>query len=271
MTVVATFEPPALTPLQQEVVESLRSDGIGVTRFPDLFGEELWDEVRKDIAPFVREQEQELRELGPRPMKKDEFIQRRYLRMKPKVRFGLDNPWFRLGLSSTMLGIVNSYRGQYTRLHYVDNWFTVPYSAAEQRIASQLWHRDPEEDHVVKVFLYLSDVGEDSGPFEYIKGSPAGGRYGDVYAWGCGVKRPPEEEIEQAVAPEDHVVMTGPAGTMFFCDTGGFHRGGFARTTPRVLAMWSYVSPASGHGHRFEVDLDGDEAELSPEARAALA
>jgi hypothetical protein len=53
------------------------------------------------------------------------------------------------------------------------------------------------------------------------------------------VKRPPEDEIERAVASGDRVVMTGPAGTMFFCDTGGFHRGGFAKRMPRVLAMWS--------------------------------
>jgi len=266
-----TFQPPALTDVQQGVLEGLRSDGIGVTRFPELFGEQLWSEVQNDIAPFVREQEEEMKERGPKPMGKDEFIQRRYLRLKPKACFGLDNPWFRVAVSDTMLGIINSYRGQYTRLHYVDNWFTVPYAGAEERIASQLWHRDPEEDHVVKVFLYLSDVDESAGPFEYIKGSPAGGRYGDLYAWGCGVKRPPEDEIEQAVAPEDRVVMTGPAGTMFFCDTGGFHRGGFARVTPRVLAMWSYVSPAAGKGHRFEFDLGGRESDLPAEALAALA
>jgi hypothetical protein len=265
------FERPTLTDLQQTLVTSMRRDGLAVTRFPDLFGDELWNEVRADIQPFVREQEAELRGSARRPMKKDEFIQRRYLRMKPKVRFGLENPWFRIGVSEPMLGIVNSYRGQYTRLHYVDNWFTVPYPHAEQRIASQLWHRDPEEDHVVKVFLYLSEVDEDAGPFEYMKGSPAGGRYGDLYPWGCGVKRPPEEDIEQAVDPQDHVVVTGAAGTMFFCDTGGFHRGGFARAHPRVLAMWSYVSPAAGKGHRFEVDLEGREAELPAEALAALA
>jgi hypothetical protein len=73
------------------------------------------------------------------------------------------------------------------------------------------------------------------------------------------------------VAPEDRIVMTGTAGTMFFCDTGGFHSGGFARTTPRVLAMWSYVSPAAGKGHRFRVDFKGRESELPTEARAALA
>jgi hypothetical protein len=66
--------------------------------------------------------------------------------------------------------------------------------------------------------------------------------------------------------------MTGPAGTMIFCDTSGFHRGGFAKTTPRVLSIWSYVSPeAESKSHRFDVELEGREAEFSMDARAALA
>ncbi len=271
MSAVEAFQPPVLTDLQQRLIESFRRDGIAITSFPELFGEDLWSEARADVAPFVREQEERLRELGPRPMKKDEFIQRRYLRADAKARFALGNIWLRIGISPNVLTIVNSYRGQLTRLHYVDNWFTVPYAGAEKRIASQRWHRDPEEPHVVKVFLYLSDVDEGSGPFEYVKGSFGGGRYGDLYPWGCGVSRVRDEEIDDAVAQEDRVVLTGGAGTMFFCDTGGFHRGGFAKTAPRVLAIWSYVSPTPGKGHRFDLELGDGELELAAEARAALA
>ena len=81
-----------------------------------------------------------------------------------------------------------------------------------------------------------------------------------------------DEEVAAAVPAEDRLAMTGPAGTMIFCDTSGFHRGGFAKSKPRVLSIWSYVSPeAEQQGHRFEVDLEGREAELSADARAALA
>ena len=58
---------------------------------------------------------------------------------------------------------------------------------------------------------------------------------------------------------------------MFFCDTSGFHRGGFARTKPRVLSMWSFVSPDYPKHRRFKVDVAGRESELSADARAALA
>jgi hypothetical protein len=266
-----SVQAPPLSGLQQQVVDSLREDGIAVVDFRELFGQELWSEARADIAPFVDEQTAQLESLADKPETKDEFIVRRYMRQKPQVPFTLASPWLRIGVSDTQLGIVNAYRGLQTSIFYMDNWFTRPYAGADERIASQQWHRDPEEDHVVKVFLYLSDVTEEAGPFEYVKGSPSGNRHGHLWPWGEGKKKPTDEEMAAAAPAEDRATMTGPAGTMIFCDTSGFHRGGFAKTTPRVLSIWSYVSPAAAKGHRFEVDLEGREAELTAEARAALA
>ena len=39
--------------------------------------------------------------------------------------------------------------------------------------------------------------------------------------------------------------FTAPKGTIIFCNTSGFHRGGFATESPRVLATVTYCSPAS--------------------------
>ena len=267
-----SVQAPSLSGLQQQIVDSLRQDGIATVDFRELFGEELWAEARADVAPFIAEQAAQLDSLGAKPEHKDEFIVRRYMRQKPRVPFTLASPWLRIGISETLLGAVNAYRGLQTRLFYLDNWFTPPYAGADERIASQRWHRDPEEEHVVKVFLYLSDVTEDAGPFEYVRSSAPGGRYGNLWPWGGDVKHPSEEDMAAAVPAQDRLTMTCPAGTMVFCDTSGFHRGGFAKSKPRVLAIWSYVSPsAEKKGHRFEVDLEGREAELSADARFALA
>jgi Phytanoyl-CoA dioxygenase (PhyH) len=267
-----SVQAPSLTALQQQILDSLRKEGIATVDFRELYGEELWAEAQADVAPFVDEQRAEMASLADKPENKDEFIVRRYMRQKPRIPFTLASPWLRIGISDTSLGVVNAYRGLQTRLFYLDNWFTPPYAGAEERIASQRWHRDPEEEHVVKVFLYLSDVAEDAGPFEYVKGSPPGNRHGHLWPWGEGNAKPTDEEMAAAAPAEDQVTMTGQAGTMIFCDTSGFHRGGFARTTPRVLSIWSYVSPgAEKKGHRFEVDLEGRDAELSADARAALA
>jgi hypothetical protein len=258
--------------LQQRLLDSLREDGIAVADVRELLGDELWAEALADVEPFVAEQVARLDALGNRPEHKDEVIVRRFeQRADGPQRLTLDSPWLRIGLSDAVLGVVNAYRGLTTKLFYVDNWFTPPYASADQRIASQRWHRDPEEEHVVKTFLYLRDVDEGTGPFEYVKGSAPGNRYGHVFPYGGKMKNPSDEDIAAAVPAEERVSMTGPAGTMLFCDTSGFHRGGFARARPRAMAVWSYVSPESQDGHRFAVDLDAREAELSAEARAALA
>jgi hypothetical protein len=273
MNPLEAAEAPTLNAAQQQVADSLRQDGIAVVSFRDLFDEATWAELLTDSAPFVAETEEQARNAGPAPAKKHDFIVRRFLRKEkdaPKARLSLDNPWLRVGASETMLDIINTYRGHWTRLHYVDNWYTVPFSGADKRIASQRWHRDPEEEHIVKVFLYLSDIDEEAGPFEYIRSSATGGRYGDFWPWADGERHPPEDELNQTVAAEDRLTLTGPAGTMIFCDTGGFHRGGFARTKPRILATWSYVSPTTGKGHRFEVDFGGREADLPARVLSAL-
>jgi len=260
-------------------VDALRSDGIAIVRFVDLFGEELWQDACADIEPFIEETQEATRGAADRPAGKEEVIVRRFFdkaakngdAKDSKPRFSIDSPWLRIAASEFLLDVVNSYRERLTRLFYLDNWFTVPYPGADQRVASQRWHRDPEDEHIVKVFVYFSDVDEAAGPFEYVRGSTEGGRYGDLWAWGDGHRYPPPDELESAVAPEDRVTVTGPAGTIILCDTGGFHRGGFARENPRILAIQTYLRQDRKEGkRRFTVDFAGREETLSPQVRAAL-
>ena len=259
----------------QRILDALRTDGIALARFPELFGEELWREAQADIEPFVRGSAEATqgREVAAG---KDDIVVRRFYDVPGMKKRGYvlapSAPWFRIAASDTVLDIVNAYRGEWTKLYYVDNWFTVPFANAAERVSSQRWHRDPEEEHVVKVFVYFSDVDEDAGPFEYVSGSPSGLRHGKLWPWGPKHKHrfPPPEELEAAVPAEDWLTLTGPAGTMIFCDTGGFHRGGFARTKPRVLSISSYVRPEKLGKRRFRVDFEGSEDTLSPQARFAL-
>ena len=175
------------SPAEEQLFDALQQDGLAIAYFPDLFGEELWAEVLAHVEPFAAEQTAALAGLGAKPVVKDDFIVRRY--ETSKEPFTLDSPWLRVGLSDSILGVVNAYREAQTKLFYLDNWFTPPFPGADGRIKSQRWHRDPEEEHVVKAFLYLVDVDEETGPFEYVKGSPTGMRHGHVWPWG--ETRPP--------------------------------------------------------------------------------
>ena len=274
MSSLEIFSPPELDDTQRRVLETMRQDGIALVPFEDLFGDEqLWEALRADIAGFARHTEDNLAELQAKQKKKSYLI-RRFL--KSGTPFGLDDRWLGFGLSSRMLDIVNSYRGELTWMIDVDNWYTIPDPNAEDRIASQRWHRDPWDNHIVKVFTYFSDVDEAAGPFEYLRGSPAGGRNAHLWPWeGDEVYEahglyPPQDEFESKAPAEDVLTATGPAGTMVFADTSGFHRGGWTRHKPRVLSYCSFVSTQFRLSPRFEVDWSNGHA-LSREAEFALA
>jgi hypothetical protein len=268
------YREPELTPAQQRVLAELRTRGIAVVSFDDLFGDDrLWSDLQADMDAFVRRAIEEVPHDLTRPRKKEDFLVRRFRAgrdnpaLDPAV-LATDGPWLRFALDAPLLDVVNSYRGILTKLVDYDQWYTVPFPESYERVKSQQWHRDPEDLNVVKVFLYFSDVDTESGPFEYVPGSTAGGPYADLFPWGEGdAWYPPVDELERLVPESDRMLVTAPAGTVVICDTSGFHRGGYARK-PRVLSTHTYVSPRSTWTRKFEVDWrDG---ELSEQARYAL-
>src|SRR5581483_982901 len=102
-----------------------------------------------------------------RPRNKDQFLVRRWGGMVNDPPVASDGPWIRYAASDALLNVINTYRGVYTKLVGLDNVYTVPFKHSSTRVASQAWHRDPEDAHVVKCFLYFSNVDDESGPFEY--------------------------------------------------------------------------------------------------------
>jgi hypothetical protein len=261
---------------QQHILDAMRRDGIAVVSLGQLFQDDrLWTELAQDIGTFAGEIERRASELLQRGDDKA-YIARRFVVRKgedakpKKWKFPVTDRWLQLGLSGRVLDIVNAYRGRPTYLIDLDNWYTIPDPEARERIESQQWHRDPWDNNIVKVFVYFSDVDVDAGPFEYVRGSPAGGRYGDLWPWVVKGIYPPQDDFDAAVAPEDRIVVTGPAGTMIFCDTSGFHCGGSARTKPRILSYHTYVCPPIEKSPRFKVDWSPEGNGLSGQARFAI-
>jgi hypothetical protein len=172
-----------------------------------------------------------------------------------------------------LLDTVNTYLGMWSKLAGANAWYAVPVAEERARLASQNWHRDPEDRTLVKVFLHLSDVTAGCGPLEYIPGSREGGPYAHLWpatTGGGGYGYPPQDLIETTVPAAERVTCTGPRGTLVFCDTSGLHRGGYCTAGPRVTAFWVYLTPASLYPRLFA--LAGDAAAYSerPEARFAL-
>jgi hypothetical protein len=265
---------PALDPVQQGIVDRLRADGYAVVPLTELVPG-AWPKLEQEAQRFTAETEAELEreraggESALRRREGKEFVVRKYAY---DVDLGLDDPWLELGLDMRMLDIANTYLGMWSKLEYVDVWYTPPVANGDRR-SSQRWHRDFNDRHLLKAFLYLTDVEADAGPFEYVPRSAPGGELDHLWPWRpLGDNYPPEEDLEEKVG-ERSVSFVAPKGTLIFCNTSGFHRGGFAVGKPRVLATVTYSSPASLAAlTERNFSLSGDPAAngLDPAQRYAL-
>ncbi|MEX2613001.1 MAG: phytanoyl-CoA dioxygenase family protein, partial [Gaiellaceae bacterium] len=176
-------EQPILDEVQQRIVSEVEAQGFSVLPFGELFRDaELWRDLEAQRDRFVEETEAELAAGGEnvRVRQGKEFVIRLH---SYGIDVGLDDPWFRATTSRRMLDVANAYLRMWSKLEYLDVWYSVPQPAAAERVSSQRWHRDYNDKHLLKAFLYLVDVDEEMGPFQYVPGSQPGGPYADAWAW----------------------------------------------------------------------------------------
>ena len=253
---------PALDPEQTKVMEGLEAQGYSIVPMAEFFPQangELWPQVTAERDRFIaRVEEERAARLAKEEKKakkgkkrakglgKGDYIMR--LLGKDQPPLGPDNLWLRLGISDRVLDVVNSYFGMWSKLTYVDLWYTPPAPPGVTRVSSQRWHRDYNDAHLVKIFIYLDDVDENTGPLDYVPASTPGGQYSKEWPWRpvSNDLYPPQDEFEERIPKSVQVALTGPAGSMAFCNTSGFHRGGYVTgSKPRVMAVYNYSSPAS--------------------------
>jgi hypothetical protein len=267
---------PALDVTQQRIVDELRVEGFVALPFGELFPEPArWDEAAAAADAFVAETEEGLRREAAGEESELRRSVKKYLVRKNAwgVELGTDDPWLRLAVDLRLLDLANTYLGMWSKLEYVDLWYTPP-SDEIDRQSSQRWHRDFNDRLLLKAFLYLSDVDEQAGPFEYVPRSFPGGELGDLWPWFPGYDGyPPDEEFADRMNGKRVETFTAPRGTLILCNTCGFHRGGFATGKPRVLATWTYASPAALRSlseRNFGLLAGSDAGALAPAARFAL-
>jgi hypothetical protein len=110
----------------------------------------------------------------------------------------------------------------------------------DTRRGNARWHVDVEDLHVVKAFLFLSDVDEDAGPTEYLPRTHPLGERGLDLAQALRTGIPLTEDAPLGLTPER---LVGKAGTVALFDARALHRGGFGRGKWRAMAFCSYTAP----------------------------
>jgi hypothetical protein len=110
------------------------------------------------------------------------------------------------------------------------------------------WHRDSPFSHQFKAILYLTDVDEKNGPFEYIRGSHAKKSLAEVSKClkvpGSRYRFSSEqiEQLENSGTIPRRTSVTGPKGTLLLTDSRGLHRGSPLVAGER-LAVTRYYFP----------------------------
>lgn len=112
--------------------------------------------------------------------------------------------------------------------------------------ASQLYHRDWEDDRAVKIFVLLRDVEQKHGPLTFIDAVGSQVVTNKLGYINDRSHRKSDEEIYNAYKGEP-LVLVGKAGTMAMVDTCRcFHYGGRTLEGARLMACIQFLKP----GHR---------------------
>jgi hypothetical protein len=104
-------------------------------------------------------------------------------------------------------------------LDIVGAWWTFPQGEADSASA-QLYHFDLDRVRWLKIFVYLTDVDEASGPHAFIRGS-----HRTIGQKICRDGRFSNDEVFAMYSKSDEMIFTAPSGTVILEDTLGFHKG----------------------------------------------
>jgi hypothetical protein len=149
-----------------------------------------------------------------------------------------DHPLVQLAYTDKLVDLVEGYLEVRATLYDYAVYLNYPVSDLAQH--SQVWHRDPEDLRLVKVFIYLTEVSDYSGPFIYIPGTQPKGRYSHIMIPSSHQWRIQDREIEPFFQKEAWLTCTGSIGTVVVADTVGLHKGGFTRSGHRGVIVLTY-------------------------------
>ncbi len=247
-----------LNDTQRLLLRDLRRDGIAVTTVKELMRDSLlFDQLESAVWALEKTGLSEdlpwARERADTPGFKTYLVE--LLGSNPVL--DPNNIFVRFALQPTVLNLVNGYFGMYTRLRAFNVWHN--FASQKDPKNSQLWHRDPEDRSILKMFVYLTDVPEESGPLIYASGThpqgeiklvPESFKDSDTTA-----RRSNDDQMRRVVSEEKWITAVGPKGTVVFADTRGYHKGGLVRANERVLYNCMFTSQASTRPEYFERKL----------------
>lgn len=161
-------------------------------------------------------------------------------------KLDLMSPFMKLATDKKVIATISKYMGHIPILTAVELWHSRYYS--DKLLASQLWHCDWENPRSMKVFVNISDVAEENGPFTFVPSNLSKQvRDAVKYTYGEPNYRLDDSVMSQYVVDKDMVKIIGKEKLLFIDSCRCFHYGSRVSkgAQPRILLLIKYLSPAS--------------------------
>ncbi|MBD2208264.1 2OG-Fe(II) oxygenase [Nostoc linckia FACHB-104] len=216
---------PLISVADKSIVETLNSEGVVITSLADL---------GISSASKMFQAAETLMHKIPRMVtdNSNEFVVHatsQQIMAHPEI--------FLWGVEQRLINIVENYLGLPVAYHGAYFRRDIANQVEQQ---SRLWHLDKEDKKVLKIIVYLHDMDEDSGPFQYLPISETESvahllKYHHGYIQ--------DTTMQQVISPANYKSCLGPAGTVVFAATASvFHRGKLPVKSDRFAIFFDYTS-----------------------------
>lgn len=152
---------------------------------------------------------------------------------------------FAWGMSSRLLGVVEAYLSLPVAYDGLCYFHSLPDGA---ETGTRFWHLDREDRRMIKLGIYVTDVGEADGPLQFVSRSMTRRLEPTLYRYKPITHTQLVRRLGSAALPGAINTITGPAGTVIFIDTAQhFHRGSPPTGRSRSAIYYSYFSRPPRH------------------------
>ncbi len=265
---------PDLGSEERHVLSGLNDLGIAISSVEALFGNNSpFHELEGSVSGLLNERREELEELRAAADDTDQIGNKAFNveLLGGRPAFELSSVFAQFALQQTLLNIANAYFDMRVKLRYYNVWYNFATRSAARE--SQLWHQDREDLQILKVFVYLGNVDENSGAFSY---APRTHRKGTLrnakpeFFLEQRVQRSSDDQMAVVVPRDSWIKACGRPGTVVFADTRGFHKGGEVRAGDRLVFTSMYTSSASDSPKLLSYPADFPTNGITERQRAAL-
>ena len=232
-----------------EIVSDLKNNGISFSSVDELLGEEskkLFLEAKSYFDDFlscesIKDRFSKISSGDPIQDKSKWFEVTVFEFLKRGL--GLDDgKVIELNLCPEIISVAKGFYGETPKVRNILTW-AHPYNPSQSEIGSQRWHRDKEDDLILKVFILFSKVGANNGPTQFIKKSQIGGENqnildldGDGYG-----------SLKYEIPKGDQVSSEGEVGTLVFMNNNGVHKGGLVKEGVRCLTHACFLKSSANY------------------------